>query len=461
MRNVQKAETAFESIKTPVYSDATQRALLIGAAVCLVAGDNRFWMSISTWMDGAGAVLCGAAVLVAGLLLIGNLVRKKTPMRAEFLLPVFVYWLLIGTWARFGLDGSAVAIRAVVLALPIYAILCLDREDKTRLLYSVGMVFAVLTGLAAVFFLLRCLDAPIPFFTLESSNLLKVASGMYYEVSYLGGTLLNHYGSLVYCGVFDEAGCVGTFAALLFVAVNECRPLESLPYVRAMKVALIVEGALSFSLAFLLLVVAYLVYRLFKRGNTKTALAVLATLLVGVLLTTVDPQQLGQLGSLRNRLEAFFAGDGISNNRVNEQTDMIMRGFYSTSDALVSLFGYGQSSFNAIASASGVDGCSVVLYLYDYGYVGVALYYIVIIVLNRCSGRSVSGCWVPLLLFLVSTYQRPEVMSSLYLAILMLGYVPEAGRVTVAGKATRQMSLGPSQREKYIPMKRDGKSICR
>lgn len=407
------------------YSDPVQGLLLIGSAACLIIADNRFWMSISTWMGGAGATIAGGAILLAGALLIVNLIREKSSLRAEFLLPVFAYLLLIGVWGRFGLGDTPISTRSIALAFPIYAVLCLNRRDKIRLLYSVGIVFSIVMGLSAVFFILRYAGISIPYFVLEPSNSLKVAQGMHYEISYLGGSLLNRYGNLNYCGAFDEAGCVGTFSALLFVAVNECKSMQDFRYSRAIKVMLVLEGALSFSFAFVLMMIAYLAICLFRRGDVKQAALVVVVLLAALLVTVVDSQQLGQLGSLKIRLEELFSGGGISNNRVNDQTSSIMREFYYTNDALVSLFGFGQSSFNAIASSTGVDGCSVEFYLFDYGYIGFALYYIVIIILNRSSGRSLFGSWIPLLFFLISTYQRPEVMTSLYLVILMLGSIQQ------------------------------------
>ncbi|MDN0055080.1 hypothetical protein [Collinsella ihumii] len=406
------------------YTDAIQKLLLCMASALLIVGDNRFWMSISTWANGNGSLIAGGAVLLSGTLLIVNTVRERQPLRAEFLLPVFAYLLTIGVWTRFGLDGTMVANRDIAMVLPIYAILCLSRDDKIRLLYSVAMVFSIVMGLAAIFFLTRYLGGSFPFFELESSNPLKTVQGMYYEISMLGGVLLNRYGNLTYCGVFDEAGCAGTFAALLFIAVNECKEIDSFRYSRAIKAILIIEGALSFSFAFFLMLAAYLAICLFRKGNVKLAGAVAALLMLTLFVIVVEPERLGSFVSLQRRTVALFSGEGLLNNRVNVQTDEIMRRFYGADDLLVSLFGYGRSAFNDIASAAGVDGCSVEFYLYDYGYVGIIFYYVLIAVLNRCSGRSMAGCWVPLLFFLISTYQRPEVMTSLYLAILMLGFIP-------------------------------------
>ena len=447
------------------YRNRTQRAIMLVAAFCLIASDNRCWISISTWMGGFGSVLGGGFVLLAGALLVVNLIREKTPLRADFLLPVFGFWLLIGTWARFGLDGSVVATRTIALSLPVYAILCLDRKDKIRLLYSLGIVFALFVGLAATFFVFRYFGIPFPGFDLESPNPLKVASGMHYEISYLGGAILNRYGNLTFCGVFDEAGCVGTFAALLFVALKECRDLDGVRFVRLVRVSILVEGVLSFSFAFVLLMLAYLAYYCIKRGNVKTAVLVACVAVAVFLIPNVDLQQLGSLGSLRTRIETLLGGDGLANNRVNEQTAIIMWDFYNTKDAFVSLFGYGQSSFYSIANRAGVDGCSVEFYLYDYGYVGFALYYAVLVMLNRCSRRSVSGGWILLLLFLLSTYQRPEVVSSLYFAILMLGNIPQPHpeRTGRRGSFRAPSRLGSSRlaHKTHSCTKGDGIGICR
>ena len=417
-RPVQSSTRSFE------YTDGVQKLLLFAASALLIVGDNRFWMSISTWANGIGSLIAGGAVLLSGALLITNTVREHQSLRAEFLLPVFAYLLTIGAWTRFGLDGTQIANRDIAMVLPIYAILCLSRDDKIRLLYSIAVIFSIAMGLAAVFFLIRYVGGSFPHSLLESSNPLKTAQGMHYEISMLGGVLLNRYGNLTYCGVFDEAGCAGTFAALLFIAVNECKEIDSFRYSRAIKATLIIVGALSFSFAFFLMMAAYLSICLFRKGNVKLAGAVAALLMLTMFVIVIEPERLGSFASLQKRVVALFSGEGLLNNRVNTQTDEIMRRFYGADDLLVSLFGYGRSAFNDIASAAGVDGCSVEFYLYDYGYIGIIFYYVLIIMLNRCSGRSVAGCWVPLLFFLISTYQRPEVMTSLYLAILMLGFIP-------------------------------------
>ena len=410
---------------TSCFEDRTQRLLLFGAAFCLIAGDNRCWISISTWLGGFGATLAGGFVLLSGVLLVINLLRRKTPLLAYYLIPVAAYYLLIGTWHKFGLDGSSVATRLFAMGLPLYAMLSLDRQDKVRALYCVGVVFAALMGLSAAFFLLTYIGVSCPYFSLESSNLLKVSMGMHYEISYLGGSLIYRYGNLTYCGVFDEAGCVGTFAALLYIALRECSDIDSFPHARVVRAVILLSGVLSFSFAFFLLVVAYLVYSSFKRGNVKLAVGLMVLLIVAFTLTNIDLPQLSSSRSLSDRLEVLFSGGGFANNRVNDQTAMIMREFYKNQDPITALFGYGPGAFYSIANSAGVDGCSVEFYLYDYGYLGFALYYIVLVVLNRCSGRSLTGGWALLVLFLVSTYQRPEVISSLYLAILVLGSIPE------------------------------------
>lgn len=390
-------------------------------ALLILLGDNRTWISMPTWLNGKGSIFATLAVLLSGILMLIYCIRTQIPMKAAPLLPIASYLIFLAIGAHFGFEGKGIAMRSVILIVPMYAFLSLGRKDKILGLYSLSLVFSIIMALSALFFFCRIAGIDFPGFVLEPSNVGKAAKGLVYEISILGGSLINNYGNYIFCGIFDEAGALGTFCAILSIAIFECRDYFKLRFGKLIVSLILFSGFLSFSSAFVILIGIYILYRLVITGRVQTLIPALLLIIVLLFALTVDVQNLGQLGSLQTRLQSFIQGDGFGNNRVNDQTVMIMQSFYTSNDLFTQFFGFGHGAFYAIANLYGVDGCSVEFYLFDYGYLGFALYYLVIFWLSKVGGGD-RGMTLPVLLaFLLSTYQRPEIFSTLYLAILVFG----------------------------------------
>ena len=391
--------------------------LMVVISVCIVASDNRFWMFISTWRGGSyyqiGAIVLAFAVFLLGILLF----REKQTLFVKQLLPCVVFMVMILIYYRLTLEDG-LPLRMLFLGILIYLLLSLSLKRKRQLLLVFAVVFALWLGLGLLFYVLKWAGFDLSSGTLISNNALKVAAGQYYSISPLG-VVLNKSTGFDYCGVFDESGCLGTYTALVFIACNET-VLNNSRIFRLSKILLIIEGVVTFSLAFYLLMIVYLVYLCVVGHRWRALVAILVGIAVLYLVMNVQIQSETVL-RFQQRVMAFFDDGAVMNNRQSVNADVKMLDFFNSKYIDVQLFGYGSNAFALWQLANGVDGCSLYYYLYDRGYVGMFLYFLTVVSIYIFAAPKRSRNIVFLVVFALSAYQRPEIYSSIYMLLLVVG----------------------------------------
>ena len=141
-------------------------------------------------------------------------------------------------------------------------------EKIQRKSYNVFVtIFAVTLILPILWYILTHLGFRIPYSILESYEEIKVIRGKFYKLYPLATQITSRwdplYQELHLCGIYDEAGRVGTLAGL--VLVSEKYRLKG----NWKNIIILIAGILSFSLAFYAIAVVYYLVSCFDKKKYK------------------------------------------------------------------------------------------------------------------------------------------------------------------------------------------------
>lgn len=263
--------------------------------------------------------------------------------------------------------------------------------------------FVLIVAPSIVLYFFNLLGVP-PFGGFETpTHEGKVASGMRYG-NYLFGYMIFKGGEPIYrlSALFDEPGVVGTFSAFLLAATRF--------KLDAQNVIIFIAAILSWSLAFIVLAVIYLLF-------ARPRLLFILLLILGVLVfLAADNPMVQKL--LINRL--LISDEGVSgDNRTTIWFDLkfiellFSNNIYFGNTETAYQLGYYVSSWKTL--------------IFDYGLIGMASILLFLVMLfrlkkkNIISPKDTKGCYVFMFMYLASIYQRPGVIDVAPLFILAAG----------------------------------------
>ncbi len=209
------------------------------------------------------------------------------------------------------------------------------------------------------------------------------------------------------CGPFNEPGVVGTFAALLLIA-------DRFDLRKKGNLVLLAAGVLSFSLAFFILCVGYILLC----AATEKRKDWLTCLLLGVLLLAIFLPYLREASPVIEQLASRFTitSDGLAgDNRTNGDYDVFFTGYMQTTDRWL---GMGTGAKDSLTRGANLSYKNLII---DYGLLGFGYLLLGLLCLPLAGKWRSRQCLFFVLLFLVSIYQRPHVMTLSYLALLFGG----------------------------------------
>jgi hypothetical protein len=309
-----------------------------------------------------------------------------------------------------------------------------DNETKRRAFHDFAVMFAVSLVPGIVVLLFSSVGIELPWHTLYASRfdfdaLMGNIPGYYRE--YLGSVVRNDQivpfgpGSVFRLhGMWDEPGTVGTFSGLLLVASG--MQLKG----RLYNIILLVGGILSFSLAFYAILFLYLLGR--RPFATLAASAGVASfVLTSKALATLPILEVFFLNRFTFKTGGGFAAD----NRVTGVFAALYRDFWNA-DLATRLFG----STNNVSFLVNTGTFSYELVVFTYGVVGLALLAIFLVAATTSISRRRQAL-ILLVVFMVSIYQRPNVLTMPYLVLLLGGAVHLAHDSRSEGE---RMGLSPA-----------------
>lgn len=286
---------------------------------------------------------------------------------------------------------------SIVSIVAIYIFLLLSDKIKIKIVqafYVVVLVSIVICTFAYVYLLFGFPAKIVSYYT------ETYITNYYYQFGPLA--ILSSDGLLRMCGPFNEGGNLGTTCAFLYAIFDKKNT-------RIEKIILIIGISLSFSLAGWILLLIYWMTDLLLKGKIRNVI------LVGGIITIVLALPKIDFGNIyvNTFVQRFsISSDGLSgDNRTWEGFD---RQYNNTIDSSKKWWGQG-------LSYKIEDGSSYKSYIITYGYLGTIILVLPWLIACISIGKKNKQCFIFILLFFVSLYQRPAPITSLYGYAMMFG----------------------------------------
>lgn len=316
----------------------------------------------------------------------------------------------------------------------IYIYLCLYLflpENMKVSAYKYYLTIFVITLIPSLLFYMMdiCkIGTMIPYTFLESVESIKSTRGLAYihrpfsvqlcQTAYVNNILFK----MRFCGIYDEAGKVGTIIALFLV--SQGFKLKG----NWKNIVLIIAGICSFSLAFYMLVIVYFILYNLSQMKFKNVLILMILPIVYILFMNMsfENEILEQLQSRFLITSTGLSGD----NRTNQKFDRIFEN-YLHSDIFTLMFGFGMGVIQEIQREGLIDGSSYKCYIYNYGIVGFGLTIIWILMyawnkfkirLSKIfSEQKKMQIIILAIVYIINMYQRPSTFHPSFMLILLGG----------------------------------------
>ncbi|WP_303150584.1 hypothetical protein, partial [uncultured Cloacibacillus sp.] len=243
---------------------------------------------------------------------------------------------------------------------------------------------------------------------------LKAEAGLVYHKTFTT-VILYTPPMLRYSAMFNEPGVVGTFSALFLIAENFNLHLNK-------NRIILLGGILSFATSFYFMILIWFIVRNLSRFNLKNILSVVMVFILILFLQNVNTPfaPLNRMIQSTRIAKVNNEWNFIGNNRQNKTFQEGEKNFYSAGISQI-LFGKGRGW--ATNSPLIAGSYTYKFLIFDHGILGIILILAWLVIytyyLNGIAHNPDVKYFV--LLFILSIYQRPDVMNIQYLALLIGG----------------------------------------
>lgn len=302
----------------------------------------------------------------------------------------------------------------------------LDCEQRSRL-YEIFMKLFVIFTLPSIIYyvLVYFMGIGLPFTYLSPDHVGKLQAGIFYELRTFGLIINPEFGFPRPCGIFDEPGVIGTICAFLFSTIWVCNKN------RKWAKLLLLEGALSMSLAFYIMMVVFYISLLYKKNLLKLLSFVFIVCMLGIGFYNFDFEN-QQLRNLQQRID-LSSSLLVRDNRTDASFDYVYNEFLQHGGyAMFMGNGVGATYKNNNTSSSSSYKCIV----YDHGIIGAFLYFGFFVLLYFLKYKDIAYTLPFFSVFIVSLYQRPYVLNEmmLFIYITAFAYITTNQRSTLMEK---------------------------
>jgi len=199
------------------------------------------------------------------------------------------------------------------------------------------------------------------------------------------------------CGLFVEPGMFGTFIAFFLSA-------DDLNLKKKENIILLIAGWLTLSLAFIVIIVLFLLLK-----NIKNYKIVVISVSLAIFWIIILPNIHTGIANVDNILSRLVIKSGrlVGDNRVD---DYVNEMFTDTMESWRAFFGNGNGYAEDKASLAGVSMSSIKTYFINFGFLGTALYFIplLLILINKYKKNYRALAYI--IVAYASLYQRPFLM---------------------------------------------------
>lgn len=335
------------------------------------------------------------ATVPVGLIYILTKGRVNTENVRLLILPV-LYWLFLILHTYGGYSGDW-----IVSLVAVSGFLLMNRDIKSAIFRGFYWIVQVNNIISILMYLCYILNfnigfSNVPFYTEEAS-----LAGFYY-IKWGIFAIASNGLNLRLCGIFNEAGALGTVCALLFVATFRNNKLWE-------KVLLIVTTFLTFSLAGYLLIFLYLsAYLLRKNKKNIIWLVIIVGIFLAIPNINWGNDSLNLIASRFAITDGGLAGD----NRTTAVFDARYDEFIKSGQAWL---GHGAGYRLADATSTYKS------YIVEFGFVGFVLLMIAWVSQSLRMAKKDKDCLLLIIIFMISLYQRPLAITSLFGYVALFG----------------------------------------
>lgn len=309
---------------------------------------------------------------------------------------------------------------SVIPYLMLFLYMLLPRKMKANIYKYYFAVFAVTLILPMIYYLLSVIGINVPHEFVDSYESIKSSDGInyiHYPFAVQINSAWNPLTKLRFSGIYDEAGRLGTLAAL-FLASEKFNFKG-----KTFNIIVLISGIITFSVSFYIIVIVYFVLKNLIEHKFKNVAGLMLIILAYIIVLNVSFDSDSILSKLQSRI--VITNEGISgDNRTNIAYDALFQKFQS-SDLITLMFGYGENGIGRIQELDGIDGSSYKSLIFNYGYVGFGISILWIVLFAY---YSIKKNWkykdeiiILTILYLVNIYQRPSAFFLPYMLIYLSG----------------------------------------
>lgn len=299
-------------------------------------------------------------------------------------------------------------------------LIIMDRKVMVRsaLMFKKLMCYLLIIGIAIHLLILSGVE--IPHVNLVPSH--KGAFGITYNFYFFSGySVDNGIINYRFSSVFDEPGLLGTLCAFFLFSNNwDLRKGSSKIFLLA--------GILSLSMAFFILCLfGYIIVN--RRSFSKIFIILLCLCsLVFILFIYIDPESI----LYRYTIQRIFSGK-LNNRNVGDFVIM-WEHYISNINAYTFMIGAKTSSLYA-----NTGSFSILLFIHDYGFFTMGLVY-GITFLSFMRFSRVNNIIIPFfIMFIISSYQRPDFFKPIYFVYIILMQHNAFGRYRLMNLSNRHL----------------------
>lgn len=342
--------------------------------------------------------------VLAGIIALLTEWRKVLPMTSISiaLTPLF-YYAIHFVWVYNSIGASVSSTLLCIL-------FALQSENIKTNVYKLIKWFLVITAaVGIVCYVSYVFDLGLPYETVPYYSGRSSQSYINYRVCYI---YFDHTMSTRLCGLFNEPGWFGTFLAFYLCA-------ENLKLNKISNMIILLAGILTFSLAFVLIILFY--YMIANIMNWKRWFWV--ALLCFFYLAVLPQIKTGnaQADTLIDRM--VITKEGLKG--ANRNTDDFNRAFQKAMRGKAALFGMGSGYYITVGGAGG--NCSIKSDIMDFGIVGTMAMYVPVFIFLIYKSRWNRKAIFFLICIAISLYQRPWLfeVSNFILSLGAVSYLNE------------------------------------
>ena len=319
------------------------------------------------------------------------------------ILPILIYFSMIVFNNYYGgiiISGLLGIIQWIIFALSS------EKIQSITFRYLKNAIF-IISVLGIICYLNYTLKLFIPYEEVNYYTLNNISTYIDYKIIFLfKGIDFSSSSQIVrLCGIFNEPGFIGTIAALILSASDFNLKDKK-------NIIILIAGMMSFSLAFALISILYLILKYSK--NIKTFIIVIIIIFAYINILPNIHTNNANINNIIQRMTITENGL-LGDNRSKKQLDLI----FDYSIRTKPIFGFGDGYLQTQNTGGG--NLTYKIYVIQYGIFGCLLMWGSLLLASLYKNKNNINVFFYIIIFFLSIYQRPHIFNLMYQILLFGG----------------------------------------